>query len=103
MFNFFVCAFHQQEKEENERLRVKIRSLEVQGEHQDKELVSTRSRLEMEAAKKPSMATLDSQGWKSAVQTRMYEEKIRSMEADLEKKVKKSGHEWDYLMKEKTA
>ncbi|GFR72659.1 centrosomal protein of 290 kDa [Elysia marginata] len=76
------------EKEENERLRVKVRSLEVQGEHQDKELVSTRSRLEMETAKKPSMATLDSQGWKSAVQTRMYEEKIRSMEADLEKKSK---------------
>ncbi|GFO27236.1 centrosomal protein of 290 kda-like, partial [Plakobranchus ocellatus] len=76
------------EKEENERLRVKIRTLEVQGEHQDKELVSTKSRLEMEAAKKPSMATLDSQGWKSAVQTRMYEEKIRSMEADIEKKSK---------------
>ena len=65
--------------------------MEVQGEHQDKELVSTRSRLEMETAKKPSMATLDSQGWKSAVQTRMYEEKIRGMEADLEKKVRTSN------------
>ncbi|RUS86098.1 hypothetical protein EGW08_006118, partial [Elysia chlorotica] len=76
------------EREETERLRVKVRSLEVQGEHQDKELVSTRSRLEMEAAKKPSMAALDSQGWKSAVQTRMYEEKIRAMDADLDKKSK---------------
>ncbi|XP_005096015.2 centrosomal protein of 290 kDa [Aplysia californica] len=76
------------EREENERLRVKYRSLEVQGEHQDKELRDTRSRLEVEAAKKPSIAAMDSQGWKSAVQTRMYEEKIRSMESDLEKKSK---------------
>ncbi|KAH9503689.1 hypothetical protein Btru_067161 [Bulinus truncatus] len=76
------------EKEENEKLRMKIRSLEVQAEHQDKELRSTKSKLEVEAVKKPSMSTLDSQGWKSAVQTRMYEEKIKAMEAELEKKSK---------------
>ena len=77
------------EREENEKLRVKIRSLEVEGQHHDKELRDTRSRLEVESAKtKPSMSTMDSQGWKSAVQTRMYEEKIRSLEADLEKKTK---------------
>ncbi|XP_055888045.1 centrosomal protein of 290 kDa-like [Biomphalaria glabrata] len=76
------------EKDDNEKLRMKIRSLEVQAEHQDKELRSTKTKLEVEAVKKPSMATLDSQGWKSAVQTRMYEEKIKGMEADLEKKSK---------------
>ncbi|CAL1542937.1 unnamed protein product [Lymnaea stagnalis] len=76
------------EKDENEKLRMKIRTLEVQGEHQDKELRTTKTKLEVESAKKPSLATLDSQGWKSAVQTRMYEEKIKAMEVDLEKKGK---------------
>ncbi|XP_059169831.1 centrosomal protein of 290 kDa-like [Physella acuta] len=76
------------ERDDNEKLRMKIRSLEVQGEHQDKELRSTKSKLEVEAAKKPSLASLDSQGWKSAVQTRMYEEKIKSMDADVDKKTK---------------
>ena len=59
----------------------------MQGEHHHKELRETKSRLEMETAKKPSMASLDSQGWKSAVQTRMYEEKIKGLETDIEKKV----------------
>uniref|UniRef100_A0A0B7A909 Uncharacterized protein n=1 Tax=Arion vulgaris TaxID=1028688 RepID=A0A0B7A909_9EUPU len=76
------------ERDENEKLRMKIRSLKVQEEHQDKQLRSTKTKLEVETAKKSSMTALDSQGWKSAVQTRMYEEKIKAMETDLEKKSK---------------
>ncbi|BFZ24638.1 hypothetical protein BsWGS_27677 [Bradybaena similaris] len=99
------------EKVENEKLRLKIRSLKVLGEQQDKELQTTKTKLEVEAAKKSSLHTMDSYGWKSAVQTRMYEEKIKAMEADLEKKskqlqdnkllLKKTAEREQTLLKEK--
>lgn len=86
------------EKDENDKLRMQIRLLRVQGEHQDKELRSTRTKLEVEAAKKPSITSVDSQGSMSAIQTRMYEEKIRVMEIELDKKVFNSGLELRYIL-----
>ncbi|XP_041354771.1 centrosomal protein of 290 kDa-like [Gigantopelta aegis] len=76
------------EKDTNEKLRIKVRNLEVHQGHQDKKLTDTQSKLEINEAKRGSSQNMDSQGWKSAVVTRMYEKKINALELDLEKKNK---------------
>ncbi|XP_071113169.1 centrosomal protein of 290 kDa-like [Haliotis cracherodii] len=76
------------EKETSEKLRVQLRSTELQSDHHHKELTDTRTKLEIEEAKRPNAMSSDTKGWKSAVVTRMYEEKIKGLEQDLEKKNK---------------
>ncbi|KAK7503000.1 hypothetical protein BaRGS_00005626, partial [Batillaria attramentaria] len=77
------------ERETNEKLRIQIRDLELKGEQNDRELMDTRTKLEIESAKRPTSSVSDTQqGWKSAVMTRMYEEKIKSLETDNQKKAK---------------
>lgn len=76
------------EREANEKMRIQLRSLELRVEQNDRELMDARTKLEIEAAKRPSAtATADQQGWKSAVMTRTYEEKIRTLESDSDKRV----------------
>ncbi|KAL8608881.1 hypothetical protein ACOMHN_056045 [Nucella lapillus] len=81
------------EREGNEKLRIQVRNLELRGEQNDRELLDTRTRLEIEAAKRPSSTSMasDQQGWKSAVQTRIYEEKIKGLEDDCHRKTKQIG------------
>ncbi|XP_070190390.1 centrosomal protein of 290 kDa-like [Littorina saxatilis] len=78
------------ERETNEKLRVQLRNVELRGEQSERELLDTKTKLEIEAAKRPSSTSIanDQQGWKSAVITRTYEEKIKALEADNEKKAK---------------
>ncbi|PVD27873.1 hypothetical protein C0Q70_10448 [Pomacea canaliculata] len=77
------------EREANEKMRIQLRSLELRVEQNDRELMDARTKLEIEAAKRPSAtATADQQGWKSAVMTRTYEEKIRTLESDSDKRAK---------------
>ena len=73
-----------------------MRNLELRGEQNDRELMDTKTKLEIEAAKRPSSTSIasDQQGWKSAVMTRMYEEKLKGLEADIEKKV---GVNWNIV------
>ena len=83
-----LCMIYQ-ERETNEKLRIQMRNLELRGEKNDRELMDTKTKLEIEAAKRPSSTSIssDQQGWKSAVMTRMYEEKLKGLEADNEKRV----------------
>jgi len=52
-----------------------------------KDLDEKKTKLEIEEAKRPSTASLDNKGWKSAVVTRMYEGKMKALEEDVDKKV----------------
>ncbi|XP_055955000.1 centrosomal protein of 290 kDa-like [Patella vulgata] len=75
------------EKESNEKLRIDLRTQQMEKEQQTKKLEVTKSKLEIEEAKRPTTNS-DSKGWKSAVVTRMYEDQINSLESDIEKKNK---------------
>ena len=76
-----------QEMESNEKLRAQLTSLEIKVEQQKREIGESKTRLQIEEGKQEDGEMMESKGWKSAVVTRMYEEKLKSLEADLEKKV----------------
>ena len=76
-----------QEMESNEKLRAQLTSLEIKVEQQKREIGESKTRLQIEEGKQEDGEMIESKGWKSAVVTRMYEEKLKSLEADLEKKV----------------
>ena len=76
-----------QEMDNNEKQRAQITSLEIKVEQQKKEIGESRTRLQIEEGKQEDGEVGDSKGWKSAVVTRMYEERLKALEADLDKKV----------------
>lgn len=84
------CKF--KEIESNEKLRMEIRNLEVQKEQLNSQLQESRSMSGLERERPGSSANMDSKGWKSAVVTRMYEGKLKDLEKELEKKVKKQHY-----------
>lgn len=73
-----------------------LRQQDAEKEALAKELFEAKARLEIEEAKKPTSSSSDNKGWKSVVVTRMYEEKLRALEQDVEKKVLYI-HSVDYL------
>ncbi|OWF51997.1 centrosomal protein of 290 kDa-like [Mizuhopecten yessoensis] len=76
------------EMETNEKLRVDIRNLELQKEQIGAQLSEARS-ISATGGDRPTLqTTMDSKGWKSAVVTRMYEGKLKDLEADVSKKNK---------------
>ncbi|XP_074654662.1 centrosomal protein of 290 kDa-like [Tubulanus polymorphus] len=78
---------YQKEVHNAEKLQVEKRQLEITKEQLEKEVSNMKGMLEIQDAKRStSMSGLDSKGWRTAVSTRMYEEKLKSIEADLEKK-----------------
>lgn len=70
---------------------MEIRNLEVQKEQLNSQLQESRSMSGLERERPGSSANMDSKGWKSAVVTRMYEGKLKDLEKELEKKVKKTA------------
>ena len=72
----------------NEKLRAQITSLEIKVEQQKREIGEGKTRLQIEEGKQDDGEMMESKGWKSAVVTRMYEERLKALEADLDKKVK---------------
>lgn len=70
---------------------MEIRNLEVQKEQLNSQLQESRSMSGLERERLGSSANMDSKGWKSAVVTRMYEGKLKDLEKELEKKVKKTA------------
>ena len=76
-----------QEMETNEKLRAQITSLEIKVQQQKKQIGESKTRLEIEEGKQDDGEMMESKGWKSAVVTRMYEERLKALESELEKKV----------------
>ncbi|KAL3881749.1 hypothetical protein ACJMK2_028144 [Sinanodonta woodiana] len=76
------------EMDSSEKLRIQIKNLEIKNEQLSRNVEDSKTKLEIEEAKRPNLQTMDTKGWKSVVVTRMYEEKIKAMEAELEKKNK---------------
>lgn len=70
---------------------MEIRNLEVQKEQLNSQLQESRSMSGLERERPGSSANMDSKGWKSAVVTRMYEGKLKDLEKEVEKKVKKTA------------
>lgn len=70
---------------------MEIRNLKVQKEQLNSQLQESRSMSGLERERPGSSANMDSKGWKSAVVTRMYEGKLKDLEKELEKKVKKTA------------
>ncbi|CAH1800117.1 unnamed protein product [Owenia fusiformis] len=77
---------HRKEIEANEKLRIEHKTLQTNHQKQQRDNEDLRKKLELESAKHPSLSSLDSKGWKSVVVTRMYEEKLKHLEDDMEKK-----------------
>ena len=77
--------------ESNEKLRIKITQQSLKVEQLQKELSDVRERQPLSdlhgGALNASTASMEGKGWKSSVLTRMYEGKLKTLEADLEKKV----------------
>ena len=73
--------------ENNEKLRISNKHLDATTEQLKRDLSECKKKLELESAKHPTLQSLDSKGWKSVVVTRMYEEKMKALEEDNEKKV----------------
>lgn len=71
----------------NEKLRGQITSLEIKLEQQKSKIAETKTRQQIEEGRTDDGQGADGKGWKSAVVTRMYEDRLKSLEAELEKKV----------------
>ncbi|XP_053396760.1 centrosomal protein of 290 kDa-like [Mercenaria mercenaria] len=76
------------EMDNNEKLRAQITSLEIKLEQQKGKVAESKTRLQIEEGKTEDGQGADGKGWKSAVVTRMYEDRLKSLEAELDKKTK---------------
>jgi hypothetical protein len=64
--------------------------VEMSNEQLKKEMKVVKAKSEIEEDRRSNAATslgLDGKGWTNAVATRMYEEKVKALQNDLEKKV----------------
>ncbi|XP_052811330.1 centrosomal protein of 290 kDa-like [Mya arenaria] len=75
------------EMDTNEKLRANMTSLEIKVEQQKSRLTESKTRLQIEESKDEGTGG-EGRGWKSAVVTRMYEDRVKTLETDLEKKTK---------------
>ncbi|XP_038636322.1 centrosomal protein of 290 kDa isoform X7 [Scyliorhinus canicula] len=69
-----------------EKLRIAKNNLEIMNEKLSVQLEETSKRLSFAESRGPQLEGADSKSWKSIVVTRMYESKIKEMEADITKK-----------------
>ena len=75
------------EIEASKMLKVKIAALENDLKDKNDEIRRLEGRLREAESRVPNLEGLDSKQWKSAVATRMFEQKVKSLEGELEKKV----------------
>ncbi|XP_071477104.1 centrosomal protein of 290 kDa-like [Diadema antillarum] len=76
----------QREVDTSQRLRVSLADVTTDKNRLQKQLDEIQEKLTIEQARGPRLEGADSKSWKSIVVTRMYEEKLRGMEQDVEKK-----------------
>ncbi|XP_066489245.1 centrosomal protein of 290 kDa isoform X2 [Tiliqua scincoides] len=74
------------ETENSEKLRIAKNNLEIINEKLTRELEETVKKLSLAESRNPQLEGADSKSWKSIVITRMYENKMKEMEADIAKK-----------------
>ncbi|XP_061495594.1 centrosomal protein of 290 kDa isoform X2 [Rhineura floridana] len=74
------------EAENSEKLRIAKNNLEIINEKLTAELEETIKKLSLVETRNPQLEGADSKAWKSIVVTRMYENKMKEMEADIAKK-----------------
>ncbi|KAG9490439.1 hypothetical protein GDO78_006008 [Eleutherodactylus coqui] len=74
------------ETEMSEKLRIAKRNLEVVNEKLSTNLEETRSKLNFAESRGPQLEGADSKAWKSVVVSKMYETKMKEMEAELIKR-----------------
>jgi len=72
----------------NEKLRIRLSQVEILLEQREKELEGKQSQLELEQSRKASLSALDSKGYKSVIQARISEDRIKVLEDDLDNKSK---------------
>ena len=75
------------EIENSKALKIKMAGLETTLNEKDDTIAQLEQRLQEAESRAPNLEGLDSKQWKSAVATRMLEQKLKSMEGELEKKV----------------
>jgi centrosomal protein CEP290 len=75
------------EIENSKTLKIKMAGLENALIEKDDQIAQLEQRLQEAESRAPNLEGLDSKQWKSAVVTRMFEQKLKSMEGELEKKV----------------
>ncbi|XP_053112332.1 centrosomal protein of 290 kDa isoform X6 [Hemicordylus capensis] len=74
------------ETENAEKLRIAKNNLEIINEKLTMELEETIKKLSLAESRNPQLEGVDSKNWKSIVITRMYENKMKEMEAEISKK-----------------
>ncbi|XP_023365079.1 centrosomal protein of 290 kDa isoform X3 [Otolemur garnettii] len=74
------------EIEAAEKLRIAKNNLEILNEKMTVQLEETGKRLQFAESRGPQLEGADSKSWKSIVVTRMYETKLKELEADIAKK-----------------
>ncbi|XP_077195096.1 centrosomal protein of 290 kDa isoform X2 [Paroedura picta] len=74
------------EVENGEKLRIAKNSLAIMNEKLTVKLEETVRKLSLAESRNPQLEGADSKGWKSIVITRMYENKMKEMDADIAKK-----------------
>ncbi|KAM3927004.1 centrosomal protein of 290 kDa [Leptodactylus fuscus] len=74
------------ETETSEKLRIAKRNLEVVNEKLSANLEDTRSKLSLAESRGPQLEGADRKAWKSVVVSKMYETKMKEMEAELIKR-----------------
>ena len=75
------------EIENSKTLKIKLAELESTLNEKDDQITELEHRLQEAESRVPNLEGLDSKQWKSVVATRMLEQKLKSMEVELEKKV----------------
>lgn len=76
----------QREVDAGQRLRVNLAEVTTDKNRLQRRLDEIQEKMAIEQARGPKLEGADSKSWKSIVVTRMYEEKMRGMEQDLDKK-----------------
>uniref|UniRef100_A0ABM5GFH0 Centrosomal protein of 290 kDa n=1 Tax=Pogona vitticeps TaxID=103695 RepID=A0ABM5GFH0_9SAUR len=74
------------EAENAEKLRIAKNNIELMNERLTRELEETIRKLSVAESRNPQLEAADSKTWKSMVITRMYENKMKEMDADIGKK-----------------
>nr|XP_020633221.1 centrosomal protein of 290 kDa isoform X4 [Pogona vitticeps] len=74
------------EAENAEKLRIAKNNIELMNERLTRELEETMRKLSVAESRNPQLEAADSKTWKSMVITRMYENKMKEMDADIGKK-----------------
>lgn len=75
------------EKENSKTLQIKLAGFENTLSEKEDLITQLEQKLHEAENRTPNIEGLDSKQWKSAVVTRMFEQKLKSMECELEKKV----------------